>query len=285
MKLKHTTLLTKETLFKGLFAVLTPLAIGATLNASVAFAAPGKPLSDEWIEARAEGAIAYNTYLDSSDISVDVSKGQAILSGTVPSETERDLAQQITASIDGVSTIENRIKVDPEVAPRSRPASSQRIIDATTTAAVKTRLLANKTMRDMEVQISTKEGIVTLTGTVGSLAQKEVAERVTYNTRDVRDVQNDLKVADAVTMREKANNASVNVGNEVSDSWVSSKIRASLLFSSDFPGSNVNVRTEKGVVTLEGHARTTTQRDEIGRMVNDFVGVRTVENNLKLKQG
>lgn len=265
----------------GLLVTAATLALGS----SVAMAAPGKPLSDEWVAGRVEGALSYNTYLDSSDLSVDIDEGEATLTGTVSSDTERELAQQITSGIDGVSSVDNRIKVDPEVAPRARPEWVQRITDATTTAAVKTRLFANKNMHGKDIQVTTKDGVVALTGTVISLDQKEDATKIAFNTRDVRDVKNSLKIADANSLSEKMNNASVNVSREVSDSWITSKIRSSLLFSSDFPGSDVSVKTNKGTVTLEGFARTNAQRAEIEKMVNDFVGVRVVENRLSLRQG
>lgn len=261
------------------------IAASLILGASIAVAAPGRPMSDEWLAGRIQGALSYNTYLDSSDLSVDVKDGNAILTGTVSSDTERELGQQITSSIDGVSSVDNRITVDPDVAMRARPEWVQHAVDATTTAAVKSRLLANKNMHDMNIQITTKDGVVALTGTVSSLPQKESAEKIAFNTRDVRDVRNDLKIADAKSVGEKLNNASESVSREVSDSWISSKIRSSLLFSSDFPGSSVSVSTNKGTVTLEGSARSSNQRSDIESMVNDFVGVRAVNNRLNVRQG
>lgn len=272
----------KQKLYRnGLFIIAASLILGV----SVAVAAPGRPMSDEWLAGRIQGALSYNTYLDSSDLSVEVKDGNAILTGTVASDTERELGQQITSGIDGVASVDNRIKVDPEVTMRARPEWVQRAVDATTTAAVKSRLLANKNMHDMDIQIMTKDGVVALTGTVSSLPQKESAEKIAFNTRDVRDVRNDLKIADAKSVGEKMNNASENVSREVSDSWITSKIRSSLLFSSDFPGSSVSVTTNKGNVTLEGFARSSNQRNEIERMVNDFVGVRGIDNRINVRQG
>jgi len=264
---------------KGLILMALPLIFGAT----IATAAPGKPLSDEWIEGRIQGAMAYNTYLDSADLSVGMDKGVATLSGAVPSDVERELAEAIAMNISGVKSVENEIKVDPELAMRTRPDSVQKIMDATTTAAVKNRLLASKSVHEMDVKITTKNGIVSLSGTVATLPQKNMAEQIAYDTRNVQDVKNELKIADAQTLSEKARNASVSVSRDLSDSWISSKIRTSLLFSSAFPRSNVSVNTNKGKVTLEGYAQNAEQRAAIETAVNDFLGVREVQNNLKLK--
>ncbi|MDZ4784531.1 MAG: BON domain-containing protein [bacterium] len=259
------------------------ITLPAFFCAAVLSAAPGKPLSNEWIEGRIQGALAYNTYLDSSDLDAEMDSGIATLSGAVPSEIERDLAEVIAMNIDGVTSVQNKIKIDPELGPRSRPDSVQKMIDATTTAAVKTRLLTTKSMHDMKILISTKNGIVSLSGNVTSLPQKEAAEKIALNTRDVLDVNNELKIEDAKSLAEKANNASVNVAREVSDSWISSKIRTSLMFSSDFPGSSVSINTKKGTVTLKGYARNATQSAEIEKSINEFLGVREVKNDLKIK--
>lgn len=269
---------------KILYKRIVLTALTFVLSISSALAATGKPLTNEWIEGRIQGALAYNTYLDSSDLIVEMNKGIATLTGAVPSNIERELAETIAMNVDGVKIVQNNIRVVPDLAIRSRPDSVQKIFDATTTAAVKSRLMGSKSMHDMNIQISTKNGVVLLTGTVASIPQKDAAEQITLNTRDVRDVQNELKIADAQTLAEKASNASVNVSRDVSDSWISSKIRTSLLFSSDFPGSSVSVTTDKGKVTLEGYARNATQRTEIEGSINDFIGVREVENNLKLKK-
>lgn len=269
---------------KLLKKIITILALGIVAASSAAIAADGKPYSNEWIEGRVQGALAYNTFLDSTDVTVGMENGVAKLVGTVPSEVERELAERIAMNVDGVKTVQNMIKVDPDLAPRGRSESLQRISDATTTAAVRTRLLSNKNMHNMNIQISTKDGIVSLNGAVSSLAQKESAEQIALNTRDVLDVRNDLKIDDANTIAERANNASVNVAREVSDAWISSKIRTTLLLSSDFPGSNVSVNTSKGKVTLNGYARNTAQRAAIEGSVNDFLGVTAVQNNLTIKK-
>lgn len=253
------------------------------VTSSSALAAPGKPMSDQWVSGRIQGALSYNTYLDSSDLSVDYRGGDAVLTGVVSSETERELAEQIAANVDGVATVDNQIKVDPEIAVRNRPDWIQRGIDATTTAAVKTRLLNNKSMHDMDIRIETKDSIVGLSGTVSSQEQKQRAEVIALNTRDVRDVKNDLLVSAPSTEGETKTSASADLSRRISDSWITSKIRSALYFSSDFPGSSVSVQTVNHKVTLEGHARSSAQRADIGAMVNDFLGVTGVDNLLVVK--
>lgn len=264
--------------------VITTLTLALVIGSSLALAADGKPYTNEWIEGRVQGALAYNIFLDSTDVSVKMDSGVAKLVGTVPSEIERELAENIAMNIDGVKTVQNMIEINPELAPRGRSDNLQRIFDATTTAAVRTRLLSNKNMHNMNIQISTKDGVVSLNGLVSSLSQKESAEQIALNTRSVLDVRNELEISETSTIAEKANNVSTKVVREVSDAWISSKIRATLLLSSDFPGSNVSISTNKGKVTLNGYARNSAQRAAIEGSVNEFVGVSEVQNNLTIKK-
>jgi osmotically-inducible protein OsmY len=261
---------------------LAPLLL-VSFYAVVAYSAPGKPYSDEWYAGRIEGALAYNSYLDSTDLGVDVEAGTATIKGTVASDTERDLAEQITASVEGIKIVSNKIEVDPELAPRSRPVWLQKSMDATTTAAVKSRLSANKNLASTKVDVLTKDAIVVLKGSVANSNQKEIAQQIAMSTRDVKEVQNDLTILNTETLVDKAENVGTKVSRAVSDTWVSSKIRSSLLFSSDYPGSNISVHTNNGKVTLKGHVKSSAQSNKIAESVNEFVGVRSVENELRVR--
>ncbi|HET7570263.1 MAG TPA: BON domain-containing protein [Gammaproteobacteria bacterium] len=66
--------------------------------------------------------------------------------------------------------------------------------DTAITAAVKSKLLANSSTSGMDIHVETNHGVVTLSGTVRSDAEKTLAERIARNTDGVTDVTNNLKV-------------------------------------------------------------------------------------------
>lgn len=66
--------------------------------------------------------------------------------------------------------------------------------DTAITAAVKSKLLANSSTSGMDIHVETNHGVVTLSGTVRSDAEKNLAERIARNTDGVTDVTNNLKV-------------------------------------------------------------------------------------------
>ena len=66
--------------------------------------------------------------------------------------------------------------------------------DATTTAAVKSRLIANTNTKCLQIDVDTRNDVVTLSGRVATGEQKELAEQIAGNTRDVDSVRNLLVV-------------------------------------------------------------------------------------------
>jgi osmotically-inducible protein OsmY len=66
--------------------------------------------------------------------------------------------------------------------------------DATTTAMVKTKLLADPNVKGLKIGVETTGYVVTLTGKVGSAEQKQLAEKLAKNTGDVKSVKNQLVI-------------------------------------------------------------------------------------------
>lgn len=70
----------------------------------------------------------------------------------------------------------------------------EKVTDATTTAEVKAKLLANATTKGLKINVDTRGDVVTLTGTVASAREKQLAEALARNTGEVRAVSNKLVV-------------------------------------------------------------------------------------------
>jgi osmotically-inducible protein OsmY len=73
-------------------------------NASVAMA-------DTSITAKIKAAYLNEPAFKSMGIHVETNNGVAVLTGTVNSQADADRAQQIASSIDGVKSVDNRLKV------------------------------------------------------------------------------------------------------------------------------------------------------------------------------
>ena len=156
---------------------------------------------DAWLTGRIETMYLLNEHLNPFSISTDVENGVVMLEGTVDSEIDRDLAGALAKNVDGVTKVENQLVVDAaaESAARQDRQDGRRdfgswVDDATTTAAVKSRLIRNSSTKGLEIDVDTRDDVVTLSGRVNSDEEKQLAAEIALHTSDVSEVTNNLVV-------------------------------------------------------------------------------------------
>lgn len=154
-------------------------------------------MADQRQQGKIEGVYLFNPSLDPATLQVEVEGNRATLSGEVESHVQRDLAQELAMSIDGIDTVNNQLQVTPRLTEdhHSSPAWSERLSDSALLAKVKTRLLANINIPGDRIQVDTRDGQVTLSGDVDHRDQRELAYYTTLNTRGVVAVTSELRVA------------------------------------------------------------------------------------------
>lgn len=77
----------------------------------------------------------------------------------------------------------------------NQPARVQ-MKDSEITTKVKTKFIGDPEVKAHDINVTTEEGVVYLTGRVDNQQQKDEAERLARNTNGVRDVVNHLKVGE-----------------------------------------------------------------------------------------
>jgi osmotically-inducible protein OsmY len=240
-------------------------------------------LSSQLSEARQEGSIwtafALNRHLSPFKIDVDVENGSALLTGSVETAVERDLAEQIALGIEGVNKVDNQLQVDPKIEPTvsSEPTLAQRFDDATLVATVKSKLLWNRNTEGLDIKVTSDNGEVTLTGSAQTAAAKELAGRLAGNTEGVREVHNQLTVSADETAAAKAQNVATDAGAAISDAWITSKVKSSLLYNRNVDGLNISVATKAGQVTLGGSVQSEAEKQLAIETARSIRGVKAVE--------
>lgn len=258
--------------------------ISATATASVLALAPmalkaqdgdmTRQLSDARQEGSVSTAIATNRHLSAFKIDVDVQGDTAVLTGNVETGVDKDLAEQVALDIDGIDKVDNQLRVD-QAAERKDDAErtvADRLGDSTTTATVKSKLLWNNSTAGLDIKVSTLDHVVTLEGIVDSGAAKELAERLAADTDGVHEVRNLLEVGDTEQVTSTAETA----GDVLSDTWITSKVKSSFLFSRYLSGTNISVETRDGAVTLSGNVATPAEKDLAEQTARNVRGVREV---------
>lgn len=151
-----------------------------------------------WLEGKLETSYLLNSNLNNFTIDAEVDGSNAVLNGSVKSEIDKDLAEEIALSIDGIDSVDNKLTVDPEQKKSMKDGDSQfvaAIDDATISAKVKMKLMANDNISSMAIDVDTDDNIVTLKGEVKSKEQKDLAEYIAKNVAEVKKVENHLTVS------------------------------------------------------------------------------------------
>ena len=209
----------------------------APIHAQAAEADMSTQLTELTQEGKVWTVIALDRHLNPFGIDVDVKNGTATLTGSVESDIDRDLAEQLALGTEGVNKVNNKLTLDPPKADQKpKPSLSQQMDDATLTAMVKSKLLWNSNTEGTDINVTTEQGVVSLKGVTNSDEARELAGQLAGNTKGVKNVDNQLNVSATATtsaqVQQKANTA----GTAINDAWITSKVKSSLVYASNING-------------------------------------------------
>ncbi|MDQ6933067.1 MAG: BON domain-containing protein [Candidatus Eremiobacteraeota bacterium] len=123
-------------------------------------------------------------------IRVSVSDGRVTLAGQARSEKQRGAYEDAARSVSGVAGVIDRVSINPRM-----PSTRETARDAALSARVATALAAQTGVNIFSVRTASRNGIVTLSGTVHSQALKTAMLETAHKVNDVRTVVDRLTVA------------------------------------------------------------------------------------------
>jgi osmotically-inducible protein OsmY len=143
-------------------------------------------------------------------------------------------------------------------------------------AAIKTELNARFLGRSGDlwtgVSVQVVEGRVLLSGKVREPEMRVEAVRTAWQVDGVREVINEINV----TSRSLT-------GTMAGDTWISTKLKARLMFDKDVSAINYSIVTVGGVIYLMGIAQNQAELDRVINHARDIADVRGVESHVRLK--
>jgi hyperosmotically inducible protein len=152
--------------------------------------------SDSGITGKIESKLLTDTSVKASQISVETKDRVVTLTGNLDSEESKARALDLARNTEGVVRVVDLISVRTAEgngdAPEPRRSLGEVIDDAGITAKVKARLLDDPDVKGLRIDVDTREGVVFLTGKVGSQLEKERAIQLAKNTEGVHDVRANL---------------------------------------------------------------------------------------------
>jgi osmotically-inducible protein OsmY len=187
-------------------------------------------LSDEEIKKRIVDELYWDTRVDASKVEVRVDGGKVTLSGNVPNYNAKLRAETDAYAVRDVIWVENRITV-------TYPPTITIPSDENIRRSVIRNLSEDPDLERTDIRVSTRDGIVTLEGSVDAYWKKWEAEYTTCNVRGVCDIVN--KVTVVPTM-------------QISDRVIAEDVRAAIERRRNVNIEDLDIRVENGVVTLSG---------------------------------
>jgi len=203
------------------FAVMTAgyaTAQTATEKTKAAADKSGEVVTDAAITSAVKSKLLGDPDVSGLKIDVDTTNGVVTLSGVIHRGTERAEALRLARETKGVKSVKNNLKLEPvkksdttattgrtdkddklkvEVKDDTTPKlekAGDKTADAAITSAVKTKFLADTKVSGMKIDVDTTGGVVTLTGTVASAAEKAEAIRLAKTTSGVKSVVDKLTI-------------------------------------------------------------------------------------------
>jgi osmotically-inducible protein OsmY len=169
----------------GRWSVLLMLAVGMqTLVLLPLQAATSKmEITDSGITSAVEKGLILDKGVSANGMDVSTRKGIVTLSGSVGNLLAQDRAIKIAESIRGVRGVIDRTTVTP----LSRPDDGIR-------KDILSALLQDPATENYQVAVSVHNAVATLTGSVGSYAEKQLAARVAKGVKGLKVVHNDIKI-------------------------------------------------------------------------------------------
>lgn len=243
--------------------------------------------SDGEVKDRVQKALKDDHRLESSSIAVQsVNDGVVLLSGKADSVTAHLTAIEDAARVPGVRRVASEIESPDKFADREihqkreeRPeAGAKRSVTDTAsdmyiTSATKLRLMANDKTPSTDINVDTRNSVVTLFGTVPNKDAKAAAEGEARKVSGVSKVVNELQIVPAAKKEAVA----------AKDDDVEKAIDDALGKRDDLRGSNIDVEVANGVARLTGTVENEQQRLAAAVAARATPGVKAVKEELRIQ--
>jgi osmotically-inducible protein OsmY len=244
---------------KGVSAVVNNIEVNTILR-------PDEELKQDIINA-----LLYDPATDSYEITPEVNQGAVTLEGTVESWQEKKLAGDVTRSVRGVMEVKNNIQIDyPE-----------RRADNEIEADIKRRLKNDVWVDEALINVNSEGGDVTLTGTVGSAAERRWAayDAWVMGTESVDTSGLEIKWWARDEMKRKS------AYEDVTDAEIEKAVQNAFVYDPRVNSFELQAEADNGVVTLSGTVDNYRAKMAAENDARNTIGVWRVKNHIKVRPG
>lgn len=158
--------------------------------------------------------------------------------------------------------------------------------DAGITTSVKSQLVADELVRARNINVETRERVVTLTGEVRSAEEEAQALQIARNTDGVASVVDQIEIVSQPAPTTGIGGTPTEPGPGdvfTTDPNITAQVKAKLLADADVAGLRIDVDTNNRMVTLTGTVRTQAEKSRALQLAREVEGVTGVTDRLTVE--
>ena len=217
----------KQSLFCRLLVSLV-LAVGvqALMVSSLQAATAKMEVTDSGITSAVEDRLSLETDVLVNNVDVTTRQGMVTLSGSVENLLDKERAVTTVNAIRGVREVVDNLTVDGLARP-----------DTEILTDIQTSLREDPATESYQTIVSVQDAVVTLTGSVGSNMEKQLATRIASGVKGVKSVRNSL---------------TIDYLGQHTDPEIAADVKARLQWDVWINGGRIKTAVTNGEVTLKG---------------------------------
>ena len=148
--------------------------------------------SDAWLITKVKTSLMFHRSVSATATEVDAKDGIVTLRGTSASQAQKDLTTEYAKDVDGVKDVKNEMVASKPS--KKIQAAHDKIDDASITGLAKMTLLYHRSTSALNTSVTTRNGVVTLTGKAKNAAEKDLATKYVNDVNGVKSVKNQMTI-------------------------------------------------------------------------------------------
>lgn len=225
--------------------------------------------SDQQIKQEAISALHLDPTTDAYNLNLKVKNGVVTMSGKLASYAEKELSKWVVKGISGVREIKDKLDVEWK----------EKRTDVEISQDIRGRIKKDPLLTAYNINVKTKDGVVVLSGKVGSNAEKAKARYISW-VAGVKNIEATELSIDETLKKEMLGKTAYAT---LSDEEIRSNIIETFYRDPRVSSFSPKVTLSKGFVTLEGTVDNLAAKIAAEQNASNTVGVNAVLNNLEVK--
>lgn len=148
--------------------------------------------SDAWLITKVKTSLLFHRSVSATATEVDAKSGIVTLRGDADSQAQKDLTAEYAQDVDGVKDVKNMMVV--ATPSKKTQSAGGKIDDASITGLSKMTLLSHRSTSALNTSVTTRNGVVTLSGKAKNAAEKDLATKYVNDVNGVKSVKNQMTI-------------------------------------------------------------------------------------------